>query len=349
MDFKIYHVREANVGQPLSAMLRRVLGGTSWGDVKKLVLNRRVQINGNLCTDETRRLRAGEIVRIAQESLAKPAEAEQIVVRLQDEHLMVVEKPAGVTTLRHAEERDWDDKRKNRQPTLDEMLQKIVDHGGQKRIAGGGVTKTPRGKKQLNPAAHRGKKYVKVRAVHRLDRDTSGLMVFALSPQAEQELVRGFAKHAYTRAYLAVVEGRIDSPRTIETNLVRDRGDGLRGSLPQGETREDAKPAITHIKPVRQIGDYTLIECRLETGRTHQIRIHLSEIGHRLCGENTYVRPLGGEAAPDVSGAPRHVLHAHRLSLTHPVGGQTLNFETKLPRDLQRWLNRLEQAHTPDA
>ena len=130
-------------------------------------------------------------------------------------------------------------------------------------------------------------------------------MVFALSPQAEQTLVRGFSKHEHTRAYLAVVYGAVDGPRTIETNIVRDRGDGLRGSLPAGQTSPEAKPAVTHFKPVKRIGDFTTIECRLETGRTHQIRIHLSEIGHRLCGENVYTRPPGGEPLPDVSGAPR--------------------------------------------
>lgn len=350
MEFKTYHVREQNVGQPLSAMLRRIQAGKSWADVKRLVTSRFVQINGNLCTDETRRLKPGDIIRIAEHSLDKPPDEQQITIRYQDEHLVVVEKPAGVTTLRHAEERDWDEKRKNRQPTLDEMLQKLIDKHGIARMPGRGAGHPlQQQRKQLNKQVQRGRAKLKVRAVHRLDRDTSGLMVFAISTQAEQELVRGFSKHLYTRAYLAVVHGLIDSPRTIETNLVRDRGDGVRGSLPQGQTSPDAKPAITHIKPVRPVGEYTLVECKLETGRTHQIRIHLSEIGHRLCGETTYIRPLGRENLPDTSGAPRQALHAYRLGLTHPITGHPLNYEMKLPRDLQRWLKRLEDVNEEEA
>jgi 23S rRNA pseudouridine1911/1915/1917 synthase len=329
-------------------MLKRLFPGKSWAEVKQLVTSRKIQLNGNLCTDETRRLRPGDVLRVMQESLAKPPDEEQINVRYQDEHLLVIEKPAGVTTLRHAEERDWDDRRKNRQPTLDELLQKKIDRGGIAAMPGRGAgAKQPQQKqrKELSKKVQRGRARLKVRAVHRLDRDTSGLMVFALSAPAEQELVRGFSKHQHTRAYLAVVHGKVEGPRTIETNFVRDRGDGLRGSLPQGQTREDAKPAITHIKPVRVIGDFTLIECRLETGRTHQIRIHLAEIGHVLCGETTYNKPLDGPPVPDQSGAPRQALHAYKLGLAHPITGQAMNFETKMPRDLQRWIKRLEDIH----
>ncbi|MGC4032820.1 MAG: RluA family pseudouridine synthase [Tepidisphaeraceae bacterium] len=348
MQFKTYEVRKNNVGQPLSAMLKRIFADKSWGEVKRLVTSRRIQINGNLCTDETRKLKAGEIVRIAQESLDKPPGQEQLIIRFQDEHLLVVEKPAGVTTMRHAEERGWDEQRKNRQPTLDELLQKMIDKDGIAKMPGRGAgAKQANAHKQLDRSLRRGKTRLKIRPVHRLDRDTSGLMVFALSPAAEQELVRGFSKHKYQRAYLAVVHGKIESPRTIETNIVRDRGDGLRGSLPQGETRDDAKPAITHIKPVKSIGEFTMIECRLETGRTHQIRIHLSEIGHRLCGETTYNRPLNGQSLADSSGAPRQVLHAYRLGLEHPITQQPMNFEMKLPRDLQKWLKRLEEVQLP--
>ena len=348
MEFKTYHAREQNIGQPLGGMLKRLFPGKSWAEVKRIVTTRRVQLNGNLCVDETRRLRPGDIVRIAEESMDKPPDEQQIILRFQDEHMLVVEKPAGVTTLRHIEEKDWDEKRKNRQQTLDEMLQKIIDKHGISRMPGrgaGGGVKQPQERKKLAKQVQRGRARIKVRAVHRLDRDTSGLMVFALSPAAEQELVKGFSKHKHTRAYLAVVHGKIESPRTIETNFVRDRGDGLRGSLPQGQTRDDAKPAITHLKPVKTVGDYTLIECKLETGRTHQIRIHLAEIGHRICGETMYVRPLGGETLIDHSGAPRQALHAYRLGLAHPITNAPMNFEMKMPRDIQRWLKRLEDIH----
>ena len=348
IEFKTYHVRDHNVGQPLSAMLKRIYAGKSWNEIRRFITTRRIQINGNLCTDEARRLKANEVVRIYGESLDKPPDEQKIIIRYQDEHLMVVEKPAGVTTLRHAEEKHWDEKRKNHQPTLEELLQRLIDRDGLSRMPGRGAGHPlQKSRKQLQHKVNRGRAKIRVRSVHRLDRDTSGLMIFALSVPAEQALVRLFSKHIIKRAYLAVVIGAIDAPRTIETKLVRDRGDGLRGSLPSGQDSPDAKPAITHIKPVRRIGDYTLIECRLETGRTHQIRIHLSEIGHRLCGESTYIRPLGGEAAPDQSAAPRQALHAYRLAFDHPLTQTPLNFEMKMPPDLQRWLNKLEASLEP--
>ena len=152
MQFKTYEVRKNNVGMPLSTMLKRIFADRSWNDVKRLVTSRRVQINGNLCTDDTRRLKAGEIVRIAQESLDKPPDEEQITVRFQDEHLLVVEKPAGVTTLRHAEEKGWDERRKNRQPTLDEMLQKLVDRNGVARTPGRGAGGRPAKRNEIRRA-----------------------------------------------------------------------------------------------------------------------------------------------------------------------------------------------------
>jgi 23S rRNA pseudouridine1911/1915/1917 synthase len=185
-------------------------------------------------------------------------------------------------------------------------------------------------------------------------------MLFALSPRAEQALVKMFKGHDVRRAYLAVVHGRLDAERTIESWLVRDRGDGLRGSSPstslgagpstslgagpRGPGDPDAKHAVTHVRPVEHLGDdYTIVECRLETGRTHQIRIHLSEIGHMLCGEQVYTRPVpGAQPVPDRSGAPRHALHSAELEFTHPVTGQEMRFTSPWPKDLAEWLGRLK-------
>lgn len=349
-DFKVYHVRGHNVGQSLAQMLKRIMSNKSWGEIKRMVMARKVEVNGNLCTNEQRILRANEIVRIHAESLPPPPDEKRLVIRYQDEHLLVVEKPAGVTTLRHREEQHWDEKRKNLQPTLEELLQRIISQHGVSRMPGRGAGKAGGGhplqksRKNLHNKISRGKVQLKVRPVHRLDRETSGLMVFALSPQAEQKLTQMFAKHKIERAYLAVVHGKIDKPRTIETKIVRNRGDGLRGSLPPGKDAEDAKVAITHFKPVGPVGrDYTMIECRLETGRTHQIRIHLSEIGHMLAGEEVYTRPLGGEPRKDESGAPRHALHAYKLAFRHPITDQQMTFEQKLPSDLRKWMNRIEK------
>jgi 23S rRNA pseudouridine1911/1915/1917 synthase len=118
--------------------------------------------------------------------------------------------------------------------------------------------------------------------------------------------------------------------------LVRDRGDGIRGS----GSGPDAKRAITHIEPVRTVaGKCTVIRCRLETGRTHQIRIHLSEFGHMLCGEKVYVKPqIDSSPVSDSSRAPRQALHSAELEFVHPVTKQSLHFHSELPNDLERWL-----------
>jgi 23S rRNA pseudouridine1911/1915/1917 synthase len=100
---------------------------------------------------------------------------------------------------------------------------------------------------------------------------------------------------------------------------------------------------VTYVQPLEELGDYTLIECRLETGRTHQIRIHLAELGHPLCGERVYNQPLFGTPRPDKSGAPRIALHAKVLGLMHPSTGETLRFEMPLPRDLAQFLDRLRR------
>ena len=343
-NYKVYQVRQHNVGMTVGQMLRKVFGNTkSWGQIKQLLDSRRLQINGNLCVDDARRLKKGEELRVFDESLAKPPAELDLNIRFQDEHLLVVEKPPGVTTLRHREEADWDDKRKSREPTLDELLQRRVDKDGFSRLPGRGTSRNQHGGKR--PTAPNQKGGVKVRAVHRLDRDTSGLMLFALSHEAEQALVKLFAGHDIERAYLAVCQGKIDS-RRIESHFARDRGDGLRGSIPPNTPVGDAKHAVTHVKLVRHIGEkFSLVDVKLETGRTHQIRIHLTEAGHPLCGEKTYNRPKpGSEPILDQSGAPRQALHAHRLAFTHPITGKPHTFESKFPRDLHRWLNKIEKA-----
>src|SRR5439155_9104941 len=139
-----------------------------------------------------------------------------------------------------------------------------------------------------------------VRAVHRLDKETSGLVVFARTVEAERQLGQQFRAHTVERSYLAVVRGRAE-PGRIESSLVEDRGDRRRGS----STRPGAgKRAVTHLTVVERLGDYTLVQCRLETGRTHQVRIHLGERGTPLCGERVYDRPVHGKPVPDPSGAP---------------------------------------------
>jgi 23S rRNA pseudouridine1911/1915/1917 synthase len=352
---RTFHIRPVLDGQSLAAALKRLLPQKSWSEVKRLIANRHVQVNGNLSVDEGRRMKANDVVKVFEQPKAPPPGAQDVRVRYIDEHLVVVEKPAGVTTLRHADERDWPRRRKDRMPTLEEMLQRIV---ARRLNSAAPARQAPPPKRPNHPLARRtGVRPAKgpppharlpqVRPVHRLDRDTSGLMLFALSPQAEQALVRMFKAHEIDRTYLAVVHGH-PAAQTIESHLVRDRGDGLRGTSPRGREDPDAQRAVTHLKPLERIGDYTLVECRLETGRTHQIRIHVAEAGHMLCGEKTYTRPTpASQPLQDRSGAPRQALHSAELRFTHPVLDKPMHFRSPLPADLAQWLERLHGLPKP--
>ncbi|MGQ9574201.1 MAG: RluA family pseudouridine synthase [Thermoguttaceae bacterium] len=324
-DAAVFRVLPRQVDQTLAAALREWLPGRSWSQVRSLLKARRVMLSGNVCVDPARRLRLTDVVKVlAHPAPPPPTEADVGILHL-DPHVVVVEKPAGMTSVRHREEEHWPARRKQLQPTLDELLPRIIA-----------------AKERTRRRRRRGV-LPRVRPVHRLDRDTSGLMVFARTPQAEQNLVEQFRRHTTHRRYLAIVHGLVEA-RTIESYLVRDRGDGRRGSSTQPGV---GKRAVTHVRPLETLGQYTLIECRLETGRTHQIRIHLAEQGHPVCGEKMYLKPLGGTPFVDQSGAPRLALHAAGLGFQHPITGEPMQFETPLPPDLAAFLDRLRHPPRP--
>ncbi len=321
-EFRNYHVTAEQDGLALIAVLRQLLPERSWSEARRLVNNRHIQINGNLCVDEGRRLRADDVVRVWREPRNAPARPKDIKIRHLDAHLVIVEKPAGVTTVRHSEEQSLTPRRRQLQPTLDELVRRILARKNAGRRAGRG------GKAGRGP---------RVRAVHRLDRDSSGLVVFALTAEAERRLVQLFRKHAVHRVYHAIVRGRVEA-QTFASHLVRDRGDGRRGSTTLPGV---GKRSVTHVRPIEFLNGYTLLECRLETGRTHQIRIHLAEAGHPVCGERVYHQPLFRPAQPDPSGAQRQALHAAELGFDHPITGEPLRLEMPLPVDMARLLVRL--------
>ena len=319
----------------LSACLRIWLPGHSWSQIRKLIDGRRVKLNGEVWLDHARRLREGDTV----ELLARPAESpqvhiDQIPIRHIDDHIVVVEKPAGISTVRHPAERDWLEERRMLVLTLDDLVMRQIG------------MRLPRKKHDPRP---------RLRIVQRLDKETSGLIVFARTVEAERGLGMQFRKHTVTRRYLAVAHGRVIS-QTIRSSLARDRCDGRRGST----TLADAgKPAVTHVaaldflpSPRRGRGaggegelvGYTLLSCQLETGRTHQIRIHLAELGHPICGERVYNRAFQGKPVEDASGAPRLALHAAELGFIHPVTEEPLHWEMPMPPDLREFVERLRSS-----
>jgi 23S rRNA pseudouridine1911/1915/1917 synthase len=306
-------------GRTLAAFLRARLPEYSWSRVRHLIETRNIRINGELCLDPARRLREGQVIEILDRPAPKPPQHEPMKIVYLDTHLVVVEKPSGISTVRHPLERDWPAKRKALSPTLDEIVPKVI------------AQKEGRLRKGPPP---------RLRVVHRIDKETSGLVVFARTVPAEQGLGKQFRAHSVLRRYLAIIPGTIQSQR-ITTRLVRDRGDGRRGST---KLPGVGKQAVTNIELVEKLAGYSLVSCQLETGRTHQIRIHLAELGHPVCGEKVYNRKPGGPAVADQSGAPRLALHAAELGFVHPVTGQSLHWSMPLPLDLQSFLTRLRTS-----
>jgi 23S rRNA pseudouridine1911/1915/1917 synthase len=308
-----------HAGLTLAALLRRQLPDHSWERVRRLIAARRALVNGELCLDPARRLKEGETFSLLARPAARPRSHEAVVLRHLDDHLVVVEKPAGLCTVRHPAERDWSERRKMLSPTLEDLTSKLI---AQRQ---GRVRKGP---------------LPRLRIVHRLDKETSGLVVFARTVAAERGLGKQFHAHTVIRRYLAVVPGFVPSQRIV-SRLVRDRGDGRRGSTAQPGI---GKEAITHVDVLERLPGYTLLTCRLETGRTHQIRIHLAELGHPVCGDKVYHRLPNGSVLPDHSGAPRLALHAVELGFVHPITHQEMHWEMPLPPDLQAFLERLRTA-----
>ena len=317
-------------GKTICQVLREFLPDQSWRHIRKLVERRRVAVSGVLCLDVARRLTASETVFVADAPFPPPPDDGDVSILHLDESIVVIEKPAGMVSLRHVAEINWPIKRRMQQPSADESVLRAV----------GAATRSKRNLASLPPKLRR--QYV--RSVHRLDRDTSGLLVFSRSLEAEQSLVKQFAEHSVDRVYQAIVAG---TPETgvVRGRLVRDRGDGLRGST---NSETEGKPAATHVEAVVSLGRYSLVDCRLETGRTHQIRIHLAEQGHPVCGDRMYHGPFGGEAVADESGAPRLALHARLLAFNHPESGQRLEFVSELPADLAGLVDRLRAAPVPN-
>ncbi|MBA4064559.1 MAG: RluA family pseudouridine synthase [Isosphaera sp.] len=312
-----FAVSPQEAGHTLAKVLRSRLGGPSWADVRKLIAARRVKVGDAVCSDDARRLKEGEVVVLLEhpKPLPKAAHPDRLPVRHLDEHVVVVEKPAGVNTVRHPAELEWSEQRRELDPTLEDLTQWVVA-------------------KQLGRPA---RDLPRLRIVHRLDKETSGLVVFARSVLAERELGLQFRKHTVVRRYLAVVPGYL-SPRTIRSRLVPDRGDGRRGSTPHPT---QGKEAVTHVAVEERLPGYTVLSCRLETGRTHQIRIHLAEAGHPVCGDKVYVKKRDGTMFDDASGAPRLALHATELGFAHPASGAGLHWAMPLPGDLARFVDGL--------
>lgn len=305
----------------LAALRQHLPEAPSWSTVKKILRARRVAIGGVLCVDEGRQLAKGEVVSVFEHPLPPPPADKDVRVCYVDSDVVVVEKPHGMVTLRRKPDLTWSWARKNLQPTLDECVPRLIGkHAAEKK-----------------KSEHKTQKLPRLHAVHRIDRDSSGLLVFARNKEAQTKIIHQFAQHSAVRMYLALIPGTIKD-QTVVSQFIRDRGDGLRGSTSDTSIGEQA---VTHFRTLRRIGHFSELECKLETGRTNQIRIHLAELGHPICGDIKYRGPVNKPPVKDKSEIRRMALHAADLRFQHPTTGKLMEFKTEWPREIKRYLERL--------
>jgi len=256
------------------------------------------------------------IVSLPEPAAAEPAaQAIPLDIRFEDAHLIVIDKPAGMVV--HPAPG-------NPEGTL---VNALLAHCGPSLAGIGGVRRPG--------------------IVHRLDKDTSGLLVAAKTEAVHRALSQDFAARRIERAYSAAVWGvLLPAAGEIAGNIGRSAANRKKMAV-VGESR--GKPAVTRYRVERRFGDRAaLVECRLLTGRTHQIRVHLAHIGHPLIGDPAYGTRAGrsvgrsGPTGAEIAGFPRQALHAKRLGFTHPATDERLQFDSQLPADMAALIACLE-------
>lgn len=290
--------------------------------VQALIRDGQVTLNGNVITEPKKKLVEGDRL-VLQMPEPEPAEPEgediPLSVLYEDDELIVIDKPAGLVV--HPGAGNW----------TGTLVNALIHHCGASLSGIGGVRRPG--------------------IVHRLDKDTSGVLVVAKTDRAHRALSNAFADHGRTgdleRAYVALVWGT--PPRmhgTIDAALGRSTSDRTKQAVVR-EDRDDARHAITHFSVLERFGEKpdatamaSLVECRLETGRTHQIRVHMAHIGHPLVGDRDYGRAFFTKAnvleeplGEMVRTFTRQALHARLLAFRHPVTDELMEFEAPLPAD----------------
>ncbi len=177
--------------------------------------------------------------------------------------------------------------------------------------------------------------------VHRLDKETSGVIVVALDNEAYYKLVEAFKKREIKKEYLALVYGELKGSGKITTSIGRAIHDRKKMSIKS----KKAKEAVTEWEDIKNFRNYTLLKVKILTGRTHQIRVHFSSVGHPVLGDKTYGRKIYLEIGKRKISVPRQMLHAYKIELMHPITGKLLQFEAPLPQDMQHILNILEHRY----
>ena len=314
-------VTNAQAGQRLDRVLTESLAGLSRSRLKGLIEAGQVSRNDEVCRQPALKVSSGDqlVVTIPAAVDAVPlGQAMDLSILHEDAHLIVLDKPAGLVV--HPAPGNPDHT----------LVNALIAHCGEDLTGIGGVKRPG--------------------IVHRLDKDTSGVMVAAKTAEAHASLVTQFSKRSVDRAYRAMIWGRPMPPAGVI--------DGPIGRHPQNRKKmavvtRNGKPARTHYRTIKSYGEglASLIECKLETGRTHQIRVHLTHRKHPLIGDTTYGRAGSRRALPKgldrddgaiLTDFSRQALHAFRLGFVHPGTGQHIDFQTEIPQDMSDLKSFLE-------
>ena len=298
-------------GWRLDRALAAALPTFSRERLKALISSGQVTLGSTLVRDPAIKVKGGEAFEVA---IPAPTPAGNIAqdialnVVFEDEHLILIDKPAGLVVHPAC-------------GNLDGTLVNALLHHCRGSLSGIGGVERPG-------------------IVHRIDKDTSGLMIAAKTDRTHTGLAAQFADHSIERRYRAIVSGR---PRTdtgrIEGAIGRSSSNRKKMAI---VSPGQGKHAVTHYKVIEPLKGAGLVECRLETGRTHQVRVHMASIGHPLLGDQFYGRPSKEhKALMERLGFQRQALHAARLGFRHPITSETMSFESEIPQDMQALFNEL--------
>ena len=265
--------------------------GISRNRAKALITNRVVIVNNAITTHPLTELKAGQVVQIDRSKRKMSFHSNELDIVYEDPYLLIIDKHPGLLSMSN----------NSRQQTVQTVLNHYLEKGG--------------GRNTLH-------------LVHRLDRDTSGLMVYAKDVQTQQSLINGWQQLVTDRRYIALVEGELENSRgRIQSWLTEDK----RFITHSSPVDNGGKLAVTHYEVMASLNGYSLVECELETGRKNQIRVHMADLGHPIVGDHKY----GSENDP----IRRLGLHAYMLCFVHPVTGKHMRFETPVPALFEKCLN----------
>ncbi|MEM7562962.1 MAG: 23S rRNA pseudouridine(1911/1915/1917) synthase RluD [Pseudomonadota bacterium] len=305
-----FEIESPHTGGRLDQALQQLLPDYSRSRIQQWIQQGFVSLNQTSCQKPRQKVYHGDLIDLdvpEQASISDKPQPIEFQVLFQDEHLFVINKPANLVV--HPAAGHQDGTLVNGLLALDGRLDQLPRAG----------------------------------IVHRLDKDTTGVMVVARTLSAHHYLVERLQSRAVKREYVAVVHGVVTAGRTIETGIGRHPQNRKKMSV-----QTNGKPAVTHFQVAKKFKHFSLIDVQLETGRTHQIRVHMTHINYPLVGDMQYGgrrRVPGGidsVLVDTLDSFRRQALHARRLSFTHPHSGDPISFEAPLPDDFQQLIDTLE-------